>query len=100
MMAAIDAGEIILKAKYWSGRLDTVSVRDKATGGRRTSYAVRETVLTAIDPIMVGRWLRDDEDSTKWKPSAKQGETVVVRIKKMKVELGVIQLEGMIEALV
>ena len=79
-MAAVNSGKIICVGMYWSGKVETIDIRDKKnpSGPRRTFHIARETVLGENDPLTVSRFLKDDEDPTKWVPAAKKMEKVVV----------------------
>lgn len=96
----IDDGAIVVKGTYWSGRIDTITMRSRTEGGpRREGHIIRETILTDTDPIIISRFMRDEEKPESWKPSAKKQDKVIVRIQSMKVENGTIILQGPIEQL-
>jgi len=83
--------------KYWSGGVTEITFRDKKTGQSKTAHVIRETVLTATEPMAVTRFLKDDENPAAWKPSAKKMDDVFVRISGMSVERGAISLQGTLE---
>jgi len=94
-------GERLQVGQYWAGGVSAISVRAKVLGGPRgTSFVVRETVLTDAEPIAVTRWLNDGEKPEDWKPSAKRGDQVVIRISGMEMVQGAVVLQGKIEPLV
>jgi len=100
-MTSILAGEIVCVGTYFNGKVDAITFRDKAAGGqRRTAYTIRETILTEKDPIIVARFMRDDEKPDQWKPSAKKGDKCFVKIQNMNIDKGTITLNGVIETLV
>ena len=53
LMVAVEAGGMFCVGVFLSGRVDTISVRDKATGGRRDAYVVKEIIITDTDPMVV-----------------------------------------------
>jgi len=96
----LNNGQPLMIGQYWSGKCETITMRDKQNGGqRRTAHVVRETVLGATDPIAITRFLRDDEKPELWKPSANKGDKVLVRIQGMETNLGAISMQGVIERL-
>lgn len=97
---SFNQGRILMKGRYWSGRIDTISVRGKVEGGpRRSAYIAREVIAADDDMVIVSRFLRDDEDHVAWKPSAKKNDLVVVLINGMTLENGTRVLQGFIEPL-
>jgi hypothetical protein len=97
---ALDKGEIIMKGIYWTGEVQTITMRDGQSGKRREAHVVRETVMRDKGSTVVSRFMGDDEDFTAWKPSAKKMETVIVRITGMSVDKGNVTLNGVVEPLV
>jgi len=102
VMSAFDAGEILVKGTFWSGRVEERSVRDKERGGgaRRVAYVVHQTVMTAKDPMVISRWMNDGEKPESYAPPCKQGEKCIVRIQSMEMNNGVPMIRGTIEPLV
>jgi len=101
LMAAVNSGRIVCVGEYWSGVCETITTRDKnsKTGGSREFHIARETILTEKEPIVITRFLRDDEPHDKWAPSAKKRQKVVVFIQGMEIERGTVRLNGTVEAL-
>jgi len=88
---------------YHAGRLDKISVRDgKNPGGpRREAHVSKEIVMTDTDPIIISRWLKDEEKPEAWQPAGKKGARVVVTVSSMETtQQGIITLRGSIEPLV
>lgn len=103
MIEAIDSGKFVAVGVMHSSKLEIVSVRDsKSPGGaRRAAYVTREIVITAAEPVVIGRWLKDDEKPDDWKPSApKNTEVLVVVGGKLETANGVSVLQGEIRPLV
>jgi len=102
LIETVMSGRIVCVGVLHSSKLETVSIRDKSNpgGARRTSYVTREVVLTEGEPIVVSRWLKDDEKHEDWKSSAKKGDRVLVTVTGMEVRQGIIILNGLIEPLV
>jgi len=100
VLVAFDKGELLCKGVYWSGRIDTISFRDKKTGNARTAHVCREIVLRESDNIVVSRFLKDDEEPTKWKPSAAKNQPVAILVSSMETSNGQIVVNGRIEPLV
>lgn len=99
---ALLSGKIMCVGTYLSGKIENLTVRDKANPGgpRRAAHMVREVVITESEPIVVTRWMKDDEKFEEWKPTAAKGSKVVVTITKMESNQGIITLSGSVEALV
>jgi len=90
-----DEGQIMMQGAYWAGRIEPISVRSQTPGGpRRTAYIHHETVMGAKGPVVVSRFLRDDEDPATIRfPIAKMTK-VVVEIQKMEMQNGIPFLTG------
>jgi len=101
LVEMVMAGGIVCVGNYLSGRLETVSVRDKANPGgpRRSAYVTKEIIITDTDPIVISRWLNDNEKPEDWKAAHKKGDKVVVKVKGMQLENGIPVLQGVIESL-
>lgn len=100
LQKSVLSGKCLCVGQYVSGRLDTVNYRDKKNGGeQRTATVAREVILGDADPLVVSRWLKDDEDPKKWAPSANRGDRVVVFITGMNQERGGVVVQGTIERL-
>lgn len=92
------SGKIICVGQYWSGRVEQITARDQKNGGaRRVFNVVRETILTDKDPIIVSRFLGDNEKAENWKPSATRNQQVVVNITGYQAHNGTVTLNGVIE---
>lgn len=100
MAAMVEMGGVFATGSYWSGRIDTLSLRDPKTTERRVAYVTREVILGDADPIPVSRFLRDGENPTEWKPSAKRGQKCVVKVTSMETQSGNISLRGTIEPVI
>lgn len=87
----------MMLAKYFVGELQTIEIRNKQNGQARKAYIAREQLLTKKNAIVVTRFLKDTEDPLTWKPSAAEGELVVVRITGYEVDRGNIKVSGMVE---
>ena len=98
LMAAINAGGVFCIGTFVSGRCDTISVRDKASGQRREAHVVKEVIMTETEPAVVSRWLKDGEKAEDYKVQFKRGQKVVVRVKLSGMS-GVTQLDGTLEEL-
>lgn len=98
----LNDGNVVLLGTWWSGRIETISMRDKtagANGARRTAYVLRQTVMTEKDPIPVSRWLKDGEDPEKILMPAKRGDKVVVVVSSMETSNGQMNIGGVVEPL-
>lgn len=98
----IDSGKVVMTGTYWSGKLDTIMIRDrnKEGGPRRESHVAREVVMTETDPVIITRWLRDGEKPDLWQPAARRGEKVLVLVQSMSTENGSVKLGGIVERIV
>jgi len=86
---------------YWAGRVDEISMRSQTAGGpRRTAYVTHETVMTERDPVVISRFMGDNEDPKNWKPAAAKNTKVCVRVTGASMENGVMKLRGVVEPLV
>lgn len=95
----VNSGAIVCVATFLSGRCETISIRDKQTGGRRAAHVVKEICLTDTDPVVVSRWLKDGEKPEDYKVPFKKGQKVVIRIRPDGSN-GIPQLNGTCEELV
>lgn len=100
LLKSVLSGRVVCVGQYCSGRLDTVNYRDKKNGGeQRTANVAREVILGDGDPLVISRWLKDDENPKAWAPSANKGERVVVFVVGMSQERGGVVVQGTIEKL-
>lgn len=101
VLANVMAGGIFCVGTYLSGKLDTVSMRDKQNPGgpRRTGYVAKETIITDTEPVIISRWLKEEEKPEAWKPSAVKKQQVIVRVKEMEMMSGIPILNGVMEVL-
>jgi len=98
---AFEAGKILVKGTFWSGRVETRSVRDKERGGgaRREAHVVHQTVMTASDPMVISRWMNDGEKPESYVAPCKQGDKCIVVIAGLEMNNGVAMIRGTIEPL-
>lgn len=99
LMAHVNAGGIVCVGVFLSGRCETISVRDKATGGRRAAHVVKEICLTDNEPVVVSRWLKDNEKPEDYKVPFKKGAKVVIKVRPDGMN-GIPMLSGSVEELV
>jgi len=94
-------GQILVVAKYDSGRAEDLNLRDKANPGgpRRSTAVVRQVILTATDPMTVTEWLPDGQTASSWKPQFTRGQKVVCVVSKLESRNGLPSLAGKLEAL-
>lgn len=98
IMPLLEKGVPMLMGQYFHGRIETVNIRSKTDGRSRSANVVHETVLTdSGDAVAFSRFLKDEEKPEQWKPSAKRGQRVIVKITKYMVEQGSIKVSGVIE---
>jgi len=94
-----EAGQIVMKGKYWGGRLEQRTFRDKTSGSRKTGHILHHTVMGANSPVVVSRWLQDDEKPEAVTFPIKQMTPVLVVITSMEVNNGVPFVKGEVTAL-
>lgn len=101
LMEQVMAGTDLKVATYLKGSLKEIRMRDGANPGgpRRVGYVTNETCVTTEEPVVVSRFLMDNEKSTEWKPSAKGGDKVVIIVEKKDLVQGIPVIRGRIEAL-
>jgi len=101
LLKVVESGKIVCVGTYWNGKVEAISMRANVAGGpRRVGHVIHETVLGESEPMVGTRFLRDDEPSETWKPSAKKGEKVVCLIQGVQMNNGIPVLRGTIECLV
>jgi len=101
VVGALEKGEILMQGLYWGGRMDVITMRDKATGNRRTAYVLKETVMVEKGPVAVSTWMPDDYDAVKhpWEQKIKRMTPVVARITRLETVAGNVQISGVVEPL-
>jgi len=99
ILAAVMAGKVVCVGTYLSGKAETLSVRDKTTGGRREMVVTRELIITDSEAIPVTGWLKDGVKKEDWRPAAKKGDRVIVEITNMEVQRGQVTMGGVITVL-
>jgi len=98
--AAMKKGQIVMLGTYWSGSIETIHMRSKEPGGpKRDAHVTRETVMRDEGAVTVEKFLPDGSDPLAWKPSAKRGQEVVVRIEGLEKQMGNTKIRGIIEPL-
>jgi hypothetical protein len=99
---ALANGEILMQGMYWGGRMDTLTLRDKTSGAKRTAYVLKETVMVEKGPVSVSTWMPDDYDpnAKPWKQSIDRMTKVICRISRLDTVAGNVQMSGTVEPLV
>lgn len=98
LLANLNKGVPMLVGTYHFGHIEKISVRAQdGSGRRREAHVVHETILTETSAVSCERYLRDEENPDSWKPSAKKGQNVVIKIVKFVTERGGTKVSGVVE---
>lgn len=81
LMASVNAGGLFLVATFVSGRVESITIRDKKTGQARGANIIKEIVMTDTEPCIVSRWMKDDQKAEDYKVPCAKGQKIVVRVK-------------------
>jgi hypothetical protein len=81
LLTVVESGVMVCVGTFVSARLETISVRDKTSGSRRAAYVEKQIIMTDNEPVVVSRWLKDEEKPDEWKNGFKRGQKVVVKVR-------------------
>lgn len=101
LLAAFNAGKIVVVGKFLHFKAETIAYRDRVSGKPATFDKIEFTVMTANGVVFVQPDTRriPGFDIAKYKPPFAENAKVVVEIQSMVVEKGVTTIGGTIEAL-